>query len=127
MYNQPGTARHNHPAKYMLNEFTSGMLMQIAYDVERGAKPAGEVTVKKDKVSEYVSLVHKHSKTVCYIEPLDDTFSTVFIVKDPRMVALLRARPRDPKTITDHFLLGKLFGYSDDAILDWIDANEWEG
>lgn len=108
--------------KEYMNEFTLGMLSQIVYDVERGAKPVGEVTVQKDIADEYVSYVERNHSVACHIKPFDDVFSTIFVIKDNRMLGIVNECLKEPITTGDHYVLGKLFGYSDAAILDWIDA-----
>lgn len=104
-----------------MDEFTLGAIDSLAYQVERGVKPAAEVTVKTERAMEYVSFLHRNRKVICCVEEIDGVFATIWILNDPRMWDVVLQRPKNPKTAGDHFYLGALFGYSDTAILDFVE------
>ena len=108
-----------------MNDFTKGQLTELAAQVAAGAKPVAEVSIKSDEGDECTKYVHQHYPALfCYLEGLGCEWATLWIMKDRRMIPIIRNRPRNPVGAVDHFYLGKLFGYSDAAILDFIDE-EW--
>lgn len=56
-----------------------------------------------------------------YIEELYDGWKTVWIFKDYYMLDIIRSLPKQPINIFDHWILGKAFGYSDEAIKIFIE------
>jgi len=108
-----------------MNDFTKGQLTELAAQVAAGAKPVAEVSIKSDEGDEYAKYVHQHYPALfCYIEGSGCEWATLWIMKYFRMAHVVTERPRNPVGPADHFYLGKLFGYSDAAILDFIDE-EW--
>lgn len=106
-----------------MDEFTKGTAYSYADEVAKGVKPVAEVTVKTGEVWKCVSFVHKHHPEVtCYVEECATApgWSFVWMMQDARMLDIIVQRPLEPKTAADHWYLGKLFGYSDTAILDWV-------
>jgi|SRR5690606_41772060 len=113
-----------------MDEFMKGTTYSYADEVARGVKPVAEMTVKTERAMECVSFVHKHHPEVtCLVEECDTSpgWSFVWMMKDARMYDVIVQRPVEPKTVADHWYLGKLFGYSDTDILDWVDENERVG
>lgn len=106
-----------------MDEFTLGTIDSLAYQVERGVKPAAEATVKADKAMEYVSFLHRNRKVICCVEECATApgWSFVWMMKDARMLDVIIQRPLEPKSAADHFYLGALFGYSNTAILDFVE------
>ena len=58
-----------------------------------------------------------------YIEQLADGWLTLWIYKLPHILEIIKSMPQAPKTTYEHWVLGKLFGYSEEAIRDFINLN----
>lgn len=55
-----------------------------------------------------------------YVEELSLGWKTIWIYKDEYMLEIIKKLPEQPKTIFDHWILGKAFGYSDEAIKNFV-------
>jgi hypothetical protein len=55
-----------------------------------------------------------------YIEELADGWLTLWIYKLPYILEIIKMAPNEPQNIFDHWMLGKLFGYSDYEIGEFI-------
>lgn len=84
-----------------MDEFTLGAIDSLAYQVERGVKPAAEVTVKAGKALEYVSFLHRNRKVICCVEEIYGLFATIWILNDPRMWDVVLQRPKNPQSAAD--------------------------
>jgi hypothetical protein len=51
-----------------------------------------------------------------YIEELAPGWKTLWMYKDEYMLEIIKSLPDEPKTKFEHWILGKAFGYSDEAI-----------
>ena len=56
----------------------------------------------------------------CYVEKLAEDWLTIWIYKLPFILEVIKSTPQAPKTTFDHWVLGKLFGYSEEAIQEFI-------
>lgn len=56
-----------------------------------------------------------------YIEHLSEGWRTIWIYKDEYMLEIIKSLPEEPKTTFDHWVLGKAFGYSDEAIKSYLE------
>ncbi len=59
-------------------------------------------------------------KLKAYVEELSSGWKTIWIYKDEYMLEVIKKLPEQPKTIFEHWILGKAFGYSDEAIRNYI-------
>jgi len=83
----------------------------------RKGKPAAVLEVD----NKYVRGVKKYIKDVwqqhTYLEsPTTKQWTSVWIYKKDYVLEIIKNAPREPKTIFDYWILGKLFGYSDESI-----------
>jgi len=62
----------------------------------------------------------KDAKLNAYVEPLAIDWITVWIYKYDYMCEVIKNLPDNPTTVFEHWILGKAFGYSDEAIKDFI-------
>lgn len=49
---------------------------------------------------------------------------TIWIYKEKYMLEIIKNLPEQPKTVFDHWILGKAFGYSDESIKKFIGINQ---
>jgi hypothetical protein len=71
-----------------------------------------------DKVIQYV----KEQNLKSHIEPLCKDWKTIWIYRDDYMLNIIKNLPDTPKTTFDHWVLGKAFGYSDEAIREYVNT-----
>lgn len=102
-----------------MNHKLSGIIDTYCYLVERG-KPLAVLAVKvrdlelcKERVNEcgFLQFYHKN---------LSEGWVSFFIFKEEYMKEVIHCLPEKPKTNYDHWVLGKAFGYSDEAIRDYL-------
>jgi hypothetical protein len=89
------------------------------YMIQRG-KPASVSAVQNRYIDEAKELVETKYNLKVYIECLAEGWSNVWVYKQDYMLEIIKALPEQPNTIYDHWVLGKLFGYSDESIAEFI-------
>jgi hypothetical protein len=57
-----------------------------------------------------------------YVEDLAEGWKTIWIYKYEHILNIIKILPQAPDTILDHWILGKLFGYEESAIHDFISS-----
>ncbi len=100
-----------------LDDFNMARLEAYSQMVERGAKPAAVTTIQTRKIEAAKAFLD--SQNVKYfIEDVekDSTWKVIWIYKHDHTKEVIESLPESPKTVFDHWALGKLFGYSDEAI-----------
>lgn len=103
---------------YKLPESIAAELNIYCYLVERG-KPAAMLPVQTRYVDEATRII-KNNGLNSYVTHLTEEWSTVWVYKYPYLLDVIKMTPQAPKTTFDHWVLGKLFGYSEEAIQDFI-------
>lgn len=96
-----------------------GQIDAYCYMVQRG-KPASTIPVQErylETVSRTVTETHGLN---IYVEPLSEGWVNVWIYKYPHILQVIQALQQAPKTVFDHWVLGKLFGYSEEAIHEFL-------
>lgn len=97
-----------------MNDCRLGELETYCHMVDRG-KPAACMAVKDIELEEAVAVI-VGMKLNYHIQDLADGWKTLWIFKRPFIKEVIKRAPETPKTVTDHWYLGKLFGYGDDEI-----------
>lgn len=67
-----------------------------------------------------VNLVKKQYNLKTYKEKLSDGWYSLWIYKSNHILEIIKKVPREPKSVYDHWVLGKLFGYTEEAIEDFL-------
>lgn len=98
-----------------------GEISAYAYLVQRG-KPASSFPVKVDHVQKIESLVESHGLNL-YCESLSEGWVTLWIYKYPHILEVIKSLRRSPQSTFDHWVQGKLFGYDEAAIAEFLDLN----
>lgn len=124
---RPMTGQEKTMDKHTAGYFV-GRLSELVYAVQTGSKPVGQILVHGN----YVKLARKYLKgeDILYLEfPLAGHNQTeVFIFKYPHLESIInfvqsgKLNNLDPKT--KHWIQGKLFGYSESAINQFISGNK---
>jgi len=103
-----------------------GLRTQISnycYLVQRG-KPSAMLQVQNRYVNEAMEIVEGYEDLYYINKYLSDGWREFWIYRKPFMSEVIKSLPEKPKTIYDHWLLGKAFGYSDEAIEEYINKEE---
>ncbi len=87
--------------------------------VKRG-KPAANLPLQERLIESALKIAHGVDGVQTYIEDLDAGWVTFWIYKHPHILDVIKAVPQVPKTAYDHWVLGKLFGYEEVAIGEYI-------
>lgn len=102
----------------MIPATTNGQLEAYCMMVERG-KPAANLPIQSRYAEEAISIIKRHG--LKYIKnPLSDGWEEIWVYKYPHIGDIIRVLPQVPKTAFDHWVNGKLFGYSEEAIHEFL-------
>ena len=80
-------------------------------------KSIANLPIQTRYIEKAKNLIEKEYKLKIFIEPLAESWSSLWIYKKEFMIEIIKALPDDPKTIYDHWVLGKAFGYSDEELV----------
>lgn len=100
-----------------MNEYTLAIINLDCQMIQTG-KPCASLAIQDRYVVEVVNMVN-NVKLKTHVECLAEGWNTIFIYRDEYMLEIIKALP-DPKTKFDHWVLGKAFGYSDEAIKEFL-------
>ncbi|MCL6458871.1 MAG: hypothetical protein K6T85_12765 [Gorillibacterium sp.] len=89
-------------------------------DLVKKGKPAACIPLQTRHVEEALVMVGKELLT--HVEHLSDGWVTFWIYKYPHILEAIKNTPQTPKTAYDHWVLGKLFGYEEVAIQEFIET-----
>jgi hypothetical protein len=98
--------------KYILSQIDT-----YCYLIKRG-KPCASVAIKE----EYANDIINNYRLNIYYEYLSIGWKTLWIFKDNFMIEIIKYLPEESKTFFEHWILGKAFGYSDEAIKDFLET-----
>lgn len=101
------------------DDWFNGQIDSYCYMVSRG-KPAALMPVQKRNISSLKSMIVNTYNLKTYEQPLDKQWVSLWIYKKDFMLEIIKCLPEKPKTIFDHWVLGKAFGFSDEAIEEFI-------
>lgn len=87
--------------------------------VQRG-KPAAIISIQKKYLEEAVNLINEEYKLETYHEILADDWITLWMYKNKYLLEIIKKVPQKPESVFEHWILGKLFGYSEEAIQDFL-------
>lgn len=96
----------------------TGEVTAYCYMVHRG-KPAAMVPVQERYRKDVISLVTNQDLKV-YTEPLAEGWFTLWIYKYQHILDVIKSVPQAPNSVFDHWILGKLFGYEESAIQEFL-------
>jgi hypothetical protein len=102
-----------------MNDFSEGQLTELCQLVYRGCKPAAMMPIMRKDL--------RFAKIICTMEnckfkavELSDEWVTFWVYIRDELSKIIDSLPKQPKTEADHYLLGSLFGYSNEAICDFL-------
>lgn len=83
-------------------------------------KPAAVVAARVGDLKDAVEIARSHGARVHAVENGVAGWLDLWIYKFDVVLDVIKAAPRMPATTVDHWLLGKLFGYSDEEIERYV-------
>lgn len=98
-----------------------GRVRRAASDIRRGIRPVASVTIRKD-------MLYKHSISLpddisCLLFSRGTTHRELYIFKHDHIAEVIRASEAQPhdEAVVQAWFNGKMFGYSEDAIAEYIE------
>lgn len=98
-----------------------GELETYCYMVSRGCKPVAVMSLQNKYIDEAKEIIETKSLKF-YSEFLYEGWSTIYIYKHKYLLDIIKSSPEKPETAYEHWILGKLFGYSDEEIGKFIES-----
>lgn len=83
------------------------------------------IPIKIGQAASAAQFIKEKFNLLVHTEELDDNWQTLWIYKQPYILEVIKSLPRVPETVFDHWVLGKLFGYDEAAILDYLDSSQF--
>lgn len=101
-----------------MNDYLKGQIY-IYCELIKTGKPSAIVPIQDRYIIEAIDIV-KVNNLYYHIEELSEGWITLWIFKDSYILEIINEIPKKPKTTYDHWVLGKIFGYSDEAIKEFL-------
>ena len=108
-----------------LSESRQGEISALCLMVERGKPSALPPIPSREIPAAYDWITRTHS-CKAYFEYLYPGWASLWIHTHSLIFEVIRRAPREPRTTMDHWYLGKLFGYNDEAIEDYVNRQPLE-
>ncbi|MEW5898663.1 MAG: hypothetical protein AB1652_05760 [Bacillota bacterium] len=102
-----------------MDGYKMGEISTCAYLVVRG-KPLALVDVPKKWLDEAINIATNRYGLKVHIEDFDEGTAFLFMYKYPHILEVIKAVYKKPETVFAHWVWGKLFGYEEAAIADYI-------
>ncbi|MYL32188.1 hypothetical protein [Pontibacillus yanchengensis] len=93
-------------------------LSLYSYMIKRG-KPAASMAIQSRYVEDVRELLAQLSVSYT-LQPLTDDWYTLWMYKHPHILDIIAQLPQAPKTSFDHWVLGKLYGYDEASISEFL-------
>lgn len=93
----------------------------LAYEVNRRVKPCSLQTIKRQEICKVEEIIKKEGLCL-YTQSLTDEWVAVYIYKHPHILNVIQGSPDAPNSIYDHWILGKLFGYDEQSIHEFLET-----
>jgi len=101
-------------------DWLKGQTEAYCYMVSRG-KPAAVIPIQKRYVLDIKSTVESFQEIKTFEQFLADGWISLWIYKKNFMLEIIKSLPEKPNTVYDHWVIGKVFGYSDEVITEFIE------
>lgn len=102
-----------------MNDFTSGQLTELCQMVYTGTKPCAMIPVMIKNLQAAKIICGMRDCKFKSVE-LSEGWVTFWVYIRDEISDIIDLLPENPKTKADHYLLGALFGYSNEAICNYI-------
>jgi len=101
-----------------MDEVIKHEITMNCYYVKRG-KPAASMALQERYVEQAITIT-KDDNLNSYVENLAEDWVTFWIYKYTHILEVIKATPQTPKTTFDNWLLGKLYGYDEVSIDEFV-------
>ena len=102
-----------------MNDFTRAQLIELAQQVYRGSKPCAVMSIKElDKQIAKITVIKEMCKF--RIESTAEGWCVIWIYIKDELIDVIDCLSNIPETAADHYLLGSLFGYSNESICAFL-------
>lgn len=101
-----------------MNNILKEKIHNYCYQV-RTSKPVANIAIQNRYIDEAKRIINEN-KLRYFIEFLSVNWSSLWIYKKDFMLEIIKALPDNPNCVYDHWVLGKAFGYSDEAIEEFL-------
>jgi hypothetical protein len=105
-----------------MNNLLKGQLICYCEAVKRDLKSIALIPIQERYLEEIEKFVSDEEKLNLYSNELCDGWVSIFIYKHEYMKDIIEELPEHPKTVYEHWILGKAFGYSDKSIGDFVNT-----
>ncbi len=106
-----------------MNDYLQGQIESYCYMVKNG-KPAAMISIQERYVEDAIKKIKSLSNLKTIIEDNSKGWKVLWIYKYPHIEKIIKSSQQAPKTVFEHWVLGKLFGYSEEAIANFINRLE---
>ncbi|MCG8401384.1 MAG: hypothetical protein MJA84_07275 [Firmicutes bacterium] len=94
--------------------------IMIYCQMVKTGKPVASMALQERYVESAIALITKEYELKACVESLAEGWVTLYIYKYSHIPEVIKSIPQAPKTVFDHWLLGKLFGYEEVAIQEFL-------
>jgi len=98
-----------------------GELTAYLYMVKTGCIPVAVMSLQDRHLTEAKEITKKNNLEF-HSTFLYDGWSTIYIYKHDYLLEIIKSSPEKPNTPYDHWIFGKMFGYSDEEIGKFIES-----
>lgn len=102
-----------------MNDYLDGQIEAYCYMVKNG-KPAAMLPIQERYIDDAIEKVTSISNLNTFIEELSDGWRVLWIYNYPHIKEIIKSSQQAPDTLFNHWVLGKLFGYSEEAINEYL-------
>lgn len=89
--------------------------------VATGNKPVAMLSIQSRYSNEIKKMVEREGLKIHLVDVnRNNSWNTAFIYRHDYLLEVIKKAPERPNSIYEHWVLGKLFGYSDEAIKDFL-------
>ncbi|HEY5563425.1 MAG TPA: hypothetical protein VIK72_17025 [Clostridiaceae bacterium] len=99
-----------------------GQLNAFCYVIKTGCKPVAMMPMQDRYLEQVKKTIEGTDGLKFYSEYLCEGWTTVYIYKHEYLLEVIKSSPSKPKTAYDHWVLGKMFGFSDEEIGKYIEG-----
>ncbi len=103
-----------------MNSFVIDEIKKYAFLINKGLKPAANLPIQEryaDEAAKFVVSLGLSS----LIEPLSEGWVQLWLFKYNHMLDVIKELPQAPKSTYDHWILGKVFGYTEESISEFLE------
>ena len=101
-----------------MKDITINALANYCLQVKTG-KPCAMTSLHERDEKEAVDYI-KDQGLLCFSEENEYDFLIFWIYKDEQMLDIIKNTPDKPESKYDHWVLGNLFGYSHESIMEFL-------